>query len=122
MDESLKTIHGSCHVATSLDPASTLGIEDLRCCRYWLIGAWFEFKSPSIDYSSLVALGFEGFGCATWGALVLMTICGPAHTRLQCNIPNLSSIKILGGLMNGSTCMFKVFISVCCASGFGMMI
>jgi hypothetical protein len=70
-------IHGSCHVVISFDPTLTLGIEDLGHCRYWLIGAWSKFKSPSIDYSSLVALGLEGFGYATWGAHMLMTICRP---------------------------------------------
>jgi len=34
----------------------------------------------------------------------------------------MSSTTILVGLKNGLTCMFKVFINVCCAFGFEMMI
>ncbi len=60
-----------------LGPTSTLGIGGLGCHRYWLIGAWSNFDSPSIDFSSLGALGLEGLGFATWGALVLVTICMP---------------------------------------------
>jgi len=42
-----------------------------------LIGAWLESKSPFVDFSSLGILGLEGLRSATWGALVLVIICGP---------------------------------------------
>jgi hypothetical protein len=64
-------------IVTSLDPTRTWGIRGLGCCKYWLIGAWSEFESPSIDFSDLATLRLEGFGFATCGALVLMIVCRP---------------------------------------------
>jgi hypothetical protein len=49
-----------------------------------------------------------------------MTLCGPMPGSIV--ISPMSSTTILGGLMNGSTCMIEVFINVCCASSSGMMI
>ncbi len=117
----LKTIHGK--IATTIfnfDPTSTLGIEGLGCHRYWPIGAWTKFESPSIDFKDLATLGLEGLGCTTLGALVLVTLCGPTPGSIVISL--MSSTTILGGLMNGSTYMFEVFINVCCASNSRMMI
>jgi hypothetical protein len=85
-----------------------------------LIGAWSKFESPYVDFLGLVALGLEGLRSATWGALVLLTICG--HTFGFNVISLMSSTTILGTLMNGSICMFEVFINVYYAFGSIMMI
>jgi hypothetical protein len=95
-----KTIHGSCH-NDQFWPHIILGIRGLRYCRYWLIGVWSEFEAPSIDFSSLVTLVLEGFKFVTWGTFVLVTVCKPT---------------------SGSIYMFEVFISVCCAFNYGIMI
>ncbi len=69
---------------------------------------------------SLATLGFEGLGSTTWGALVLMIVHRPT---LGSNVISpMSSTTIFEGLMNGSICMSKVFISVYCANNFGKMI
>jgi hypothetical protein len=104
----------------NLDPTSISAIKGLRCRKYLLIGAQWKFESPSIELSILAGVGLEGFGCTTWGALVLVTICGPTHGSNVISL--MSSIIILGGLSSGSPCMFKVFISVCCVFSFRMMI
>jgi hypothetical protein len=95
---------------TSLDPIGTLGIKGFEHYRYWLIGAWSESESPFVDFSSLTALRLEGLGCATWGALVLVIICGPT---LGSNVISpMSSTTILGGLTNESICMFEMLYNV----------
>ncbi len=105
---------------TNLDPTSILAIEGFGCHKYLLIGAQSKFKWPSIDFSSLAGVGLERFGCTTWGALVLVTICGPTHGSNVISL--MSSTIILGGLTSGSACMSKVFISVCCVFSFGMIV
>jgi hypothetical protein len=55
---------------------------------------WSKFESPSIDFSSLVALGLEGFKSVTWGTFVLMTVCNP--TGGSNAISPMSSTMIMG--------------------------
>jgi hypothetical protein len=86
---------------------------------YWPIGAWSKSKSFYVNFEGLVALGLEGLWCATWGALALMIVCG--HTFGFNVMSIMSSTIILGGLMNGSTCLSKVFINVFYASSSEMM-
>jgi len=105
---------------TNIDPTSILEFRGLGCCKYWLIGAWSEFKSPSVDFLGFITLGLEGLGFATWGALVLMIICGPTPSSNV--ISPMSLATTVGGLMNGSICMSKVFINVCYVFGSRMMI
>jgi len=105
---------------SSFDSTSTSSIKGFGHCRYWPIGAWSKFKSISIDLECFATLGLQGLRCTTLGALVLVTLCGPMLGSIV--ISPMSSTTILGGLMNGSTCMFEVFINVCCAFGSGMMI
>jgi len=105
---------------TNIDPTSILGFRGLGCCKYWLIGAWSEFKSPFVDFLGFITLGLEGLGFATWGAHVLMIICRP--TPGSNVISPMSLAIIVGGLTNGSICMSKVFINVCYVFGSGMMI
>jgi len=64
-------------IMTSFDPTKTLGIEGLGRRKYWLIGAWLESESPSPDFFNLATLRLKGFRFTTWGALVLMIVCGP---------------------------------------------
>ncbi len=78
---------------TSLDPIGTSSIRGFELYKYWLIGAWSESKSPFVDFSSLTTLRLEGLGSVTWGALVLVIICGPT-LWLQCNIPNVINYNI----------------------------
>jgi hypothetical protein len=74
----------------------------------------------SIDNVGLATSWFKGFWCTTWGAFMFVIIHG--CTCGSNVISNMLSIAILVGLTSGSTCMSKVFISVCCAFGFGLMI
>jgi len=95
---------------TSLDPIGTSSIRGFELYRYWLIGAWSESKSPFVDFSSLTTLRLEGLRSVTWGALVSVIICGPT---LGSNVISpMSSTTILGGLMNGSICMFEMLFNV----------
>ncbi len=85
-----------------------------------MISEWSESESPSIDFLSLVALGLEGLGSTTWGALVCVTVCRP---MLNSNVISpMSSTIILGGLTSKSICMFELFITIYCVFGFRMMI
>jgi hypothetical protein len=102
-------------IVTSLDP-----LELRVCCKYWLIGAWLEFESPSIDLFDFEALRLEGLGSTTSGALVLMIVCGPTSSSNV--ISPLSLITISKGLTSGFICMFEMLFSVCCVFNFGMMI
>ncbi len=77
--------------------------------KYW---GWSKFESHFVDFSSLITLRLEGLGFTTWGALVLVIVHGPTPSSNV--ISPRSSTTILGGLTNGSICMFKMFISIRC--------
>ncbi len=81
---------------------------------------WSKSESPSANFFSLATLGLEGLRSTTWGALVLVLVCGPTPSSNV--ISPMSSTTILGGLMRGSIYMFEVLFSVCCAFGFEMII
>ncbi len=85
-----------------------------------MISAWLESESPFVDFSSLATLRLKGLGSTTWGALVLVIICGPTHGSNV--ISPLSSTTILGGLTSGSICMSSVLFNVYYASNSIMMI
>jgi hypothetical protein len=94
-----------------LTPLELGGIRGFGCCKYWLIGAWSELESPSIDFSSPTSLGLERLESVTWGAFLLVIVCGPTHGS---NVI-MSSTTILRGLMSGSfVCLKCYFVFVVC--------
>jgi hypothetical protein len=105
---------------TSLDPTSSLGIGGVGCHRYCLICVWSKFESCYVNFNGFVASRLKRLLCKTWGAFVLMVVCG--HTCHSNVISIMFFTTIFIALMGGLTCMFEVFISVCCMSNFGMMI
>jgi hypothetical protein len=44
---------------SSFDSTSTSSIEGFGCHKYWPIGAWSEFESPSTNFKGLATLGFD---------------------------------------------------------------
>jgi hypothetical protein len=80
---------------TILYPIGTSNIGGLGRNKYWLIGVWSKFESPSIDFSGLTTLRFEGLGSTTWGALMLVIVCKPTPSSNVISL--MSSTTILGG-------------------------
>jgi hypothetical protein len=79
---------------TGLDPTLILGIRGFGCHKYWLISAWLKSESCFVDFEGLATLRLEGLGCTTWGALVLMIVCGPTPDSNVISL--MSSIKGVG--------------------------
>jgi hypothetical protein len=104
----------------SLDPTSTLGIGGVGCHKYCLICVWSKSESCYVNFNGLVTSRLKGLQCITWGAFALVVIYG--HTCHSNVISIMFFTTIFIALMGGLTCMFEVFISVCCVSNFGMTI
>jgi hypothetical protein len=99
-------------IMISFDPTGFFGIRGLGHHKYWPIGAWSKYKSPSINFSILATLRLERLGSTTWGALVLMIICKQTHGSNV--ISPMSSTTILGGLTSWSIYVFKMLFNVYC--------
>ncbi len=86
---------------------------------YWLVHG--QNQNPCfIDFEGLATSRLGRFGCTTLGALTLMVIFGcTCESNVICI---MFFITRFVELINGSICMSKMFIGVCCASSFKMMI